>query len=399
MHTYSSDDPLLPVARLLAIQNQNPSVAFLQRMLKLSYQRAEALMQGLEGTVVSAPDATGWRHLLASGIRSPDAPTAVGHTAKKTSNEGSADTETLDRTSRAQGALLGLAVGDALGTSVEFMPRGTFAPVTDMRGGGPFDLQPGQWTDDTSMALCLGASLIAQGFDMQDQLTRYLDWHDKGYMSSTGECFDIGGTTHDALERHRQTGAIRAGSADPDDAGNGSIMRLAPVVLYFLDNPTDAIHYAAEQSKTTHRAPECLMACQLMAETLLRALQGKPKDEVLAPSQLHLVWTPGMLAVAQGEYLSKTTAQIFGTGYVVQSLEAALWCFATTNSYEDCVLTAANLGDDADTTAAVAGQIAGAFYGIDAIPHFWRARVHLEGDILRMSTALVAPKLRALSDR
>lgn len=392
VNTNPANDPLLPVARLLIAQNKNPSAAFLQRMLKIGYQRAEGLMQALECDLVSTPDATGWRHLIASGARSPDAPPALGSTARQASSTGNGDLKTIDRASRAQGALLGLAVGDALGTSVEFMPRGTFAPVTDMRGGGPFDLQPGQWTDDTSMALCLGASLIAQGFDMQDQLTRYLDWHDKGYMSSTGECFDIGGTTYDALERHRQTGAIRAGSADPDDAGNGSIMRLAPVVLYFLDNPTDAIHYAAEQSKTTHRAPECLMACQLMAETLLRALQGKPKDEVLAPSQLHLAWTPGMLAVAQGEYQSKTTAQIFGTGYVLQSLEAALWCFATTNSYEDCVLTAANLGDDADTTAAVAGQIAGAFYGIDAIPHTWRARVHLGADIASMANALVQPR-------
>jgi len=295
----------------------------------------------------------------------------------------------IDKASRAQGALLGLAVGDALGTSVEFSPRGTFAPVSDMRGGGPFELQPGQWTDDTSMALCLAASLIEHGFDMHDQLNRYLDWHDEGYMSSTGRCFDIGGTTTDALERYRKTGTTRAGSADPDDAGNGSIMRLAPVVLYFQDAPADAIRYAAEQSKTTHRAPECLMACQLMAEIMLRALQGKPKDEVLAPSQLDLAWTPGLLAVAQGEYRNKTAAQIRSTGYVVQSLEAALWCFATTASYQDCVLTAANLGDDADTTAAVAGQIAGAFYGVDAIPQAWCTQVHQGTDIADMASALV----------
>lgn len=295
----------------------------------------------------------------------------------------------IDKASRAQGALLGLAVGDALGTSVEFMPRGTFAPVSDMRGGGPFDLQPGQWTDDTSMALCLAASLLEHGFDMHDQLNRYLDWHDEGYMSSTGRCFDIGGTTSDALERYRRTVTTRAGSADPTDAGNGSIMRLAPVVLYFQDNPADAIRYAAEQSKTTHRAPECLMACQLMAEIMLRALQGQPKDEVLAPSKLALDWTPALQAVAQVEYRNKTPAQIHGTGYVVQSLEAALWCFATTTSYQDCVLTAANLGEDADTTAAVAGQIAGAFYGVDAIPQDWRTRVHLGSDIADMANALV----------
>jgi len=104
---------------------------------------------------------------------------------------------------RFRGALLGMASGDAVGTTVEFKPRGTFAPVTDMVGGGPFNLKPGEWTDDTSMGLCLAASLVAcRKFDATDQMYRYLKWRDEGYFSSTGRCFDIGGTTHEALRKH-----------------------------------------------------------------------------------------------------------------------------------------------------------------------------------------------------
>lgn len=297
-----------------------------------------------------------------------------------------------DRDSRARGAMLGLAVGDAIGTTVEFKARGQFAPVTDMVGGGTFGLQAGQWTDDTSMALCLGASLLAHGFDRADQLDRYLQWHDDGYMSSTGRCFDIGITTSEALERYRRTGHTRPGPADPNTAGNGSIMRLAPVVIYFQDTPDEALRYAEEQSKTTHRAPECLMACRLMAEVMLRALAGLPKAAVLAPSVQALPLTPGLAAVAQAEYPRKSEDAIRGSGYVVESLEAALWCFHGTARFDACVLRAANLGQDADTTAAVAGQIAGAYYGDEAISAVWRKRLYWGEQIGAMATRLAHPR-------
>jgi ADP-ribosyl-[dinitrogen reductase] hydrolase len=294
----------------------------------------------------------------------------------------------LDRIDRARGALLGLAVGDAIGTTVEFMPRGSFAPLTDMVGGGPFNLLPGQWTDDTSMALCLGASLLEHGFDLADQIDRYLQWHDEGYMSSNGKCFDIGLATSTALERYRATGESRAGSAKPDSAGNGSIMRLAPVPIYYLDTPVRALKYSAEQSKTTHRAPECLMACQLMTEVMLRALQGLPKADVFAVSQQNLPLTPALQAIARGDYKSKAEADIEGSGYVVASLEAALWCFWNTTSFKDCVLLAANLGDDADTTAAVAGQLAGAFYGESGIPASWLKKLTMATEIGQLAEQL-----------
>jgi ADP-ribosylglycohydrolase len=139
---------------------------------------------------------------------------------------------------RYRGCLLGLAVGDALGTTLEFKPPGTFEPITDMMGGGPFGLLPGQWTDDTSMALCLAESLIAcRGFDPVDQLTRYCRWYREGHLSSTGRCFDIGNTVRAAVERFGRTGEPYPGPTDPRSAGNGSLMRLAPVPLFFAEHP------------------------------------------------------------------------------------------------------------------------------------------------------------------
>lgn len=293
---------------------------------------------------------------------------------------------------RARGALLGLAVGDAIGTTVEFKPRGSFTPLTDMVGGGPFDLLPGQWTDDTSMALCLAASLVEHGFDTHDQMQRYLLWHDEGYLSSTGVCFDIGSATSTALERFRRTGNPVAGSTQPVSAGNGSIMRLAPVPIHYLDTPELAIQRSAAQSKTTHRAPECLGACHLLAEALIRALQGKAKEDVLAPSLQTIPMSNSLMLIAAGHYKTKSETQILGSGYVVESLEAAFWCFWQTDSFQDCVLLAANLGDDADTTAAVAGQLAGAFYGESGIPVSWLNKLAMATEIGQLAEQLALQK-------
>ena len=297
-------------------------------------------------------------------------------------------TEHNYRIHRARGALLGLAVGDAIGTTVEFKPRGTFKPLTDMVGGGPFRLAPGQVTDDTSMALCLGASLIDKGFDLYDQMTRYTRWSNEGYMSSNGRCFDIGIATRAALQCFRRSANPLAGSTDPHSAGNGCLMRLAPVPIRYLDQPEQAVRLSEEQARTTHQAPECLAASRLFGELLVRALQGKPKEEVLAPHAL-AGQLPGTLeAIGQGHYRHKSREAIRGTGYVVDSLEATLWCFAQTDNFRDCILMAANLGDDADTTAAQAGQLAGAFYGESGIPAEWLGKLTMMETIRDMADAL-----------
>jgi ADP-ribosyl-[dinitrogen reductase] hydrolase len=295
------------------------------------------------------------------------------------------------RINRLHGCLLGLAIGDAVGTSVEFAPRGSFRPLTDMVGGGPFGLLAGQWTDDTSMALCLAASLIdSAGFDAEDQMRRYLRWRDQGYMSSNGACFDIGGTVSSALARYESTRDPFAGSDHPRSAGNGCIMRLAPVPMFYAADRDQAVHYAAESSRTTHGAAECLDACRLMSFMLCELFEGATRDDILNCHDRLPLTEPAIRSIARGSFVAKGLDDIRGSGYVVDSLEAALWCFHHTDSFEEAVLAAANLGDDADTTAAVCGQLAGAYYGVNGIPEPWLRKVAERNLIEEMAVALSA---------
>ncbi len=297
---------------------------------------------------------------------------------------------------RYRGALLGLAAGDAVGTALEFRQPGSFEPIQDMVGGGPFGLKPGQWTDDTAMALCLADSLLAcQAFDAKDQMDRYTRWYQEGYLSSTGECFDIGNTVRTALDRYAATGDPMAGSTDPHSAGNGSLMRLAPIPMACAGAPDAAIAHAALMSRTTHGATEAVDACRYFAGLMVGALNGTPREELLAPlyHPVNEQWperalTPKIEAVAAGSFTHRAPPDIRGAGYVVQSLEAALWAFANTNDFRAAVLAAANLGDDADTTAAITGQLAGAYYGESTIPATWRERLAMRDTIERMADGL-----------
>lgn len=294
-----------------------------------------------------------------------------------------------DERSRFRGCLLGLACGDAVGTTVEFKSRGGFTPVTDMIGGGVFGLAPGAWTDDTSMALCLAASLTELGtFDPADQMERYSRWMDEGYLSSNGRCFDIGNTVRDALNRFRQTGEPFSGSTNPRAAGNGCIMRLAPVPMFYYPDRTSVLDKSALSSRTTHGAPECVEACRLLGGILHQALAGADREAILLGHGVHDLSSPGILAIARAEYQPKAEEDIRGSGYVVQSLEAALWCFRHTSTFEAAILKAANLGEDADTTAAVCGQVAGAYYGDAAIPPRWLERLVMRDTIVDLADRL-----------
>lgn len=301
-----------------------------------------------------------------------------------------------DSLDRSRGALLGLATGDAVGTTVEFRRRGTFEPLTDMVGGGPFRLAPGEWTDDTSMALCLGTSLVERGgFDAHDQMARYVRWMDHGYLSSTGSCFDVGGTVAAALARFRATGEPFAGSTDPRSAGNGCIMRLAPIPMWFAPDLDAVEHHAALSSRTTHGAAECVDACRLLARLVARALAGAARDELLVAESRLVTSSERLAGIAAAAYRDAEVDRIRGSGYVVDCLEAALWCFARTSSFREAVLAAANLGHDADTTAAVCGQLAGAFYGASAIPAAWLDRLALRDEITALADALTDGARRA----
>ncbi len=271
---------------------------------------------------------------------------------------------------RCRGSLLGLAICDALGAPVEFRQPGSFEPVTGFMAGGPHDLMPGEWTDDTSMALCLAESLVeCRGFDAVDQLRRYVRWWKYGHLSSTGMCFDIGSTTRAALDAFQSTGQP-SGLTSPYSAGNGSIMRLTPVAIFYAGSLDCAVDYAAQSSATTHAAEEAVDACRYMAVVIVRALRGAEKDEVLAPALVEEL-SDEVRRVAFGSFRIFSPPQIKGTGYVVESLEAALWAFHNSDNFADGALLAVNLGDDADTTGAVYGQIAGAYYGASGIPGHW----------------------------
>lgn len=275
---------------------------------------------------------------------------------------------------RALGAFIGLAVGDALGTALEFETRDAKPPVTDMVGGGPFNLRPGHWTDDTAMALCLADSLIACGeLDERDLMERFCRWYLDGENSSTGTCFDIGITTRNAIEQFRWTGDPIAGPTDGRTAGNGSIMRLAPCAIRYHNDPERLRDVARRQSYVTHGAVEAVDACEAMATVLASLIQGEPLTDVLSGS--YGPFCPGVQAVIGGSYHGKARNDIRSSGYVIHTLESALWCVSETTTFREAVLLAVNLGDDADTVGAVTGQIAGAAYGMSAIPREWFNRL------------------------
>ncbi len=278
---------------------------------------------------------------------------------------------------------MGLAVGDAVGVTLEFKAPGTFTKIDDMVGGGPFLLAAGEWTDDTSMALCLADSLIERrGFDPVDQLERYTRWAESGYLSCTGQMFDIGNTVRAALNKFALTKEACCGSSDPRSAGNGSLMRLAPVPLFYAERPQEAIELSGASSRTTHAAQTAVDACRYFGGLLVGAMRGASKEELLSErySPVPNYWRENALApeideVAAGSFKRLNPPEIVGSGYVMKCLEAALWAFYHSDNFREGCLLAVNLGDDADTTGAVYGELAGAYYGEQAIPEDWREKL------------------------
>ena len=277
---------------------------------------------------------------------------------------------------RAVGALLGLACGDAVGTTLEFERPGSFEPIDDMAGGGPFDLRAGQWTDDTSMALCLAESILDTGrLDLADQLRRYVLWKDDGYLSSNGRCFDIGNTTRAQLHRFARTGEAVDPRIDEEAAANGSLMRLAAVPIRWHGDVAEAAEGSGESSRSTHPADRPVDACRLMGAMIAAQIEGRSWAEVTDPGFFAGDLHSAVAAVAAGSWRAKEPPAIRGSGYCVDALEAAIWAVDGADDFEAAVLRAANLGDDADTTAAIAGQLAGARWGASGIPERWRHRV------------------------
>jgi ADP-ribosyl-[dinitrogen reductase] hydrolase len=286
---------------------------------------------------------------------------------------------------RCRGTLIGLAVGDALGAAVEFQDPGSFSPITGYRDGGQHRLKAGEWTDDTSMALALADSIATAGWDLNDQASRYVEWWKKGKYSVNGRCFDIGYTTRMALSNYLDDkNALVSGDTSERASGNGSIMRLAPVPIryahLYADQLDELSRFAEESSLPTHASDQCKSACRYLATVLAGLIHGEDRGEVLFPNwrplkQLNDIKPlhPMIREITQGSFRQKQPPAIQGSGWVVKSLEAALWAFHDADNFEDAVLRAVNLGDDADTTGAICGQLAGAYWGESKIPQSLRS--------------------------
>ena len=308
------------------------------------------------------------------------------------------DQEVITFAERARGALLGLAVGDALGAPVEFKPFGSFPPVTGFQAGGPFNLPAGHWTDDTSMALCLADSLIANsGYDSFDVMDRYRRWVDDGYRSSLDYCFDIGNQSRQAIRAFRRDPVVPLSASRVRAAGNAPVMRLAPIGIVAAAahlNQADTIRLAMVSARETHFSTEAEEATAIFGHLLRHALSGTDEKDIVGytgPDSFGLI-----------DYLNSLPgtrpADVANTGYIRHTVGSAWWAFRSTRNFRDGALAVVNLGDDADTAGAVYGQLAGAYYGVDGIPHDWLDGLHEVNEIARVADALAgmtaAPVLR-----
>lgn len=288
---------------------------------------------------------------------------------------------------RFQGAMLGLAVGDALAAATQFRRPGSFAPVGDLLGGGPFDLPRGAWSDDTAMALCLAESLAeCEGFNPADQLERYGRWQREGYLSATGQCLGVTAATARALAAAPWRAQPLAGVQLRSQLDAEPLARVAPVVLHAYAAPEEAIALAAEAARATCQAPLVLDACRLLAAMVHAALRGEPRERLLAPPAAAFgarALQREVARIATRSYDAEYTPPA-ADGGALAALDLARWCLASTRSFREGALRAVNLGGDSDVIASVYGQLAGAHYGVAAIPAAWRgalARAELIGEL------------------
>ncbi|MGH3804416.1 MAG: ADP-ribosylglycohydrolase family protein, partial [Pseudonocardiaceae bacterium] len=297
------------------------------------------------------------------------------------------------------GALVGLAVGDALAAATQYRKPGSFAPVGDMLGGGPFDLPRGAWSDDTSMALCLAQSLVeSNGFNPRDQVERYSRWQQQGYRSATGQCVGITASTARALAQSQWRRQVFSGSHDPTNLDPEVLSRVAPVVMFYFASAADAVNFGSEAARTTCQSLPVLEACRVFGAMLHGSLSGRPKAEVLKPTAdlLDLAALRTNVAAAATRSASQLAVKAPKAGNVVEVLEAALWAFRTTDNFRDGALRAANLGANSDVAGAAFGQLAGAHYGVAAIPGHWRNSLMDKGLIEGLADQLLAHALVSL---
>ncbi len=303
---------------------------------------------------------------------------------------------------RFQGALQGLAVGDALAAATQFRRPGSFAAVGDLLGGGPFDLPRGAWSDDTAMSLCLAESLIARsGFDAADQLAQYTRWQREGYRSATGQCLGITAPTARALAATQWRGRPLAEPTDAQALEPEPLSRVAPVVLNFFATPEEAVALAADSARLTSQSPLVLDACRLLAAMLHAALRGETRERVLSPDPAVFGAHPLRAAVAAIAARSAAAGDEppAADGGALAVLELARWCFASSTNFRDGALRAVNCGGDSDVIGAVYGQLAGAHYGLAGIPRAWRQALAHSELIVELGDGLLQAALVELGEQ
>jgi len=282
--------------------------------------------------------------------------------------------------------ILGHAIGDALGVPHEFKDRSWFKenPVTGMDGYGTHNQPPGTWSDDTSLSLCLAESLL-KGFDLKDIANNFVKWYDEAHLTAHGAVFDIGNATHAAISRIKQgVEPAQAGGKSEYDNGNGSLMRILPLLAYIYDkDPVNSFSLVSAVSGITHGHLRSKIACSLYLVECKHLLQGHSKNDAYASMRSYFramnathydfykAELVHFLPLFEKEMTDIKEDEIDSSGYVVNTLMASIWCFVTTESYKDAVLKAVNLGDDTDTIAAVTGGMAGIYYGMAGIPGEW----------------------------
>ena len=308
----------------------------------------------------------------------------------------------MNRRNFSKNILIGSAVGDALGVPVEFKSRQYLQqnPVTDMMGYGTYNMPPGTFSDDSSMMFCLAESLC-NGYNLNDIAEKFQMWMHEGYWTADGEVFDVGISTRKAINRLRVVkNTTEAGSTSESDNGNGSLMRILPLAIFTKDLSIDErCEIVKEVSSITHAHNRSVLACIYYIEFALNVLDSENLEEAylntnfwlklfLEENEIYKNEFPYFERILNGKLIDLKEDEIKSTGYVMDSLEASIWCLLHTNSYKDCVLKAVNLGHDTDTIACIAGGIAGIYYDAETIPTNWIEQLARVDDILHLAEQL-----------
>lgn len=308
----------------------------------------------------------------------------------------------MNRRNFSKNILIGSAVGDALGVPVEFKSRQYLQqnPVTDMMGYGTYNMPPGTFSDDSSMMFCLAESLC-NGYNLNDIAEKFQMWMHEGYWTADGEVFDVGISTRKAINRLRVVkNPTEAGSTSESDNGNGSLMRILPLAIFTKDlSINERCEIVKEVSSITHAHNRSVLACIYYIEFALNVLDSENLEEAylntnfwlklfLEENEIYKNEFPYFERILNGKLIDLKEDEIKSTGYVMDSLEASIWCLLHTDSYKDCVLKAVNLGHDTDTIACIAGGIAGIYYDAETIPTNWIEQLARVDDILHLAEQL-----------